>query len=131
MDVFLVQLFNHYSCIPANVYASKLTHSITHRSAQANTFTYVAVNICLPSVNDDHIFLLQLRVVAYDSSNPSQKATALVTISVSRNEYGPSFSESTYAVVGPESVQLGTIVATVQATDKDGVSTHIMSSSYD
>ena len=83
---------------------------------------YVAVAFCLPSVNGNRIFLLQLRVAAYDSSNPSQKVTTLVTISVSRNEYGPSFNESTYAVVGPESVQLGTIVATVQATDKDGVS---------
>ena len=61
--------------------------------------------------------------MAYDSSNPAQKATALVSISVSRNENGPSFSHSTYKVVGPENVRLGVTVATVNATDKDGVST--------
>ena len=97
------------------------THACTHAQSHACTRTHIP-RLIDNQLNKICIFLLQLRVEAYDSSNPSQKATALVSISVSRNEYGPSFSQSTYAVEGPENVQLGVRVATVNATDKDGVS---------
>ena len=66
--------------------------------------------------------------MAYDSASPGQKTTAVVTIVVTRNENGPTFTQSNYAVQGPETVELGAFVAQVNATDLDGVS-HIPSRS--
>ena len=60
--------------------------------------------------------------MAYDSANPGQRATSLVTISVTRNENGPIFGRSTYSEAVPESLELGAFVVEVNATDMDGVS---------
>ena len=49
----------------------------------------------------------QLRVVAYDSANPSQRATATVAVQMSRNEFGPVFSRAIYPVDVVESWSLG------------------------
>ncbi len=64
---------------------------------------------------------LQLRIVAYDSANPNQKATALVTIAVTRNENEPRFSDRRYTVDAVETAALGTSIQQVEATDADGV----------
>ena len=64
----------------------------------------------------------QLRIIAYDSANPGQRATSLVTISVTRNENGPIFGRSAYNVAVPESLELGAFVIQVNASDMDGVS---------
>jgi protocadherin Fat 4 len=61
-----------------------------------------------------------LRIVAYDSANPNQKATSLVKIEVKRNENGPIFSRNTYNIPASETMALGTFVAQVNATDDDG-----------
>ena len=60
--------------------------------------------------------------MAYDSANPAQKATALVTIAVIRNENAPRFAQNRYAVPLVETAALGTTVQRVEATDADGVS---------
>ena len=77
----------------------------------------VLVVFCLISRS----FYFQLRIIAYDSSNPNQKATALVSISVTRNENGPVFAKRTYRVDATESMELGARIVQVNATDKDGV----------
>ena len=60
--------------------------------------------------------------MAYDSSNPSEKATAVVTIAVTRNENSPTFSQRSYSIQATESLALGAFVIQVNATDRDGVS---------
>ena len=67
-------------------------------------------------------FILQLRIVAFDSANPNQKASALVTIAVTRNENSPIFARNSYYVEATESEPLGHFITTVNATDRDGVS---------
>ena len=64
----------------------------------------------------------QLRIVAYDSANPAQKATALVTIAVTRNENAPRFRQNRYTLSMVETAALGSSVQQVEATDADGVS---------
>jgi protocadherin Fat 4 len=64
---------------------------------------------------------LQLRIVAYDSANPKQQATSLVTIAVTRNENAPQFERSLFTATVPESLQLGEFVAQINATDEDMV----------
>ena len=63
----------------------------------------------------------QLRIVVYDRANPAEKATAAITIEVNRNENSPSFTESTYRVDAVETMDLGSFIADVNATDSDGV----------
>ena len=60
--------------------------------------------------------------MAYDSANPAQKATALVTIAVTRNENAPRFRQNKYTLSMVETAALGTSVQQVEATDADGVS---------
>ena len=60
--------------------------------------------------------------MAYDSANPAQKATALVTIAVTRNENAPRFRQNRYTLSMVETAALGTSVQQVEATDADGVS---------
>ena len=63
-------------------------------------------------------------MVAYDNAYASTRATADVTIEVTRNENGPIFQPSaTYQVTVSEELQLGALVQTVTAVDRDdGVS---------
>ena len=74
-------------------------------------------------VTDDilNMFFFQLRIVVYDRANPAEKATAAITIEVNRNENSPSFTESTYRVDAVETMDLGSFIADVNATDSDGV----------
>ena len=63
-------------------------------------------------------------MVAYDNAYASTRATADVTIEVTRNENVPIFQPSaTYQVTVSEELQLGALVQTVTAVDRDdGVS---------
>ena len=67
--------------------------------------------------------VLQIRVSAYDSASPSQRVTAVVVVTVSRNENGPRFSHSTYSAEASHDAKLGDLVTTVNATDADQVGT--------
>lgn len=60
--------------------------------------------------------------MAYDSANPNQQASALVTIAVTRNENSPIFARNSYYVDATEAMPLGTFITTVNATDRDNVS---------
>ncbi|KAK3089813.1 hypothetical protein FSP39_006721 [Pinctada imbricata] len=61
-----------------------------------------------------------LRVVAYDTAYPANRATADVFISVTRDEFGPVFQPSaTYQITIPESTSIGSNVITVLAVDQD------------
>ena len=63
---------------------------------------------------------LQLTVVAYDNAYASTRATADVTLEVTRNENGPIFQPSaTYQVIVSEELALGALVETVTAVDRD------------
>ena len=66
------------------------------------------------------IFYFQLRVVAYDSVYPSNRDTADVTISVTRNERAPIFSLPSYSQTIPDTFSLGQSILDVRATDADG-----------
>ena len=59
--------------------------------------------------------------MAYDSANPVQKATALVTIAVTRNENEPRFGQNRFTVPLVETAALGTSIQQVEANDADGV----------
>ena len=65
-----------------------------------------------------------LTVVAFDNAYAFTRATADVTIEVTRNENGPIFQPSaTYQVTVSEELALGALVETVTAVDRDdGVS---------
>ena len=76
------------------------------------------------------MFLSQLRLEAWDSASPTEHASTTVTISVSRNENTPRFSQSLYSIQADTDTawrewQLGHVVATVEASDEDGVSAHV------
>lgn len=64
-------------------------------------------------------FLDQLVFVAYDTSNPTQKARAEVTVSVTRNEHAPVFSKAIYEEEISENFPLGDVIVQVAATDID------------
>lgn len=61
-----------------------------------------------------------MRVVAYDSVYPSNRDTADVTISVTRNERAPIFSLPSYSQTIPDTFSLGQSILDVRATDADG-----------
>lgn len=62
-----------------------------------------------------------MRVIAFTTANPTQQTTAVVNITVSRNENGPVFVQSVYSTDAMESMSLGAIVIVVNATDLDNV----------
>ena len=67
-------------------------------------------------------FTFQLRVIAYDTLCPINKATADVTINVIRDNAGPVYRPSTsYQVTIPETLDVGSIFISVDAIDADGV----------
>ena len=64
--------------------------------------------------------VLQLRVIAYDTAYPTNRATSDVIISVARDEFGPVFTPSaTYEITIPETTSIGSQVITVLAVDQD------------
>ena len=70
--------------------------------------------------NLNAILYLQLRLIAYDSAYPTNRATADVFISVTRDEFGPVFQPSaTYQITIPESTAIGNNIITVLAVDQD------------
>lgn len=62
-----------------------------------------------------------LRVITYDSADPTLRDTADVAISVTRNPSVPRWSESVYRRTVNEEYSMGVPVLTVLATDTDGV----------
>ena len=63
-------------------------------------------------------FLFQLLIVAWDSGNPEQVASAILKITVIRNEFAPTFSRVVDGSVS-EHDPVGTNVTSVTATDQD------------
>ena len=57
--------------------------------------------------------------MAYDTSNPAQKARAEVTISVTRNENKPVFTKAVYEEEISENFPLGDVIVSVSASDVD------------
>jgi len=71
-----------------------------------------------PNAQDSGI--IQLLVVVNDCGNPSRSSQVIVTVTVSDiNDNAPVFSQSAYTVVIAESTPVGSIVASVNATDPD------------
>ena len=58
-------------------------------------------------------------MVVWDSGNPQMEVSTLVTISVRRNEYVPTFFPRTYAVQVSEHDVVGKNITRVTATDDD------------
>lgn len=58
---------------------------------------------------------------AYDSADTSRRATADVTIDVTRNPSGPNFINDPYQVTIPQNYPLGDTVINATAIDQDGV----------
>ena len=67
------------------------------------------------------LFILQLRVRAYDSSFPTQIAETDVNIFVVRNDNPPIFQNEPYTVFLDENQPIGQSVENVLATDADQV----------
>ena len=67
-------------------------------------------------------FFRQARIIAYDTANTGQKATATVTITVIRNPNAPRFTQSNYDVTINDRYVLGQQVFDLRATDADNVS---------
>ncbi len=74
--------------------------------------------------------VFQLRIVAFDSANPNQKVTTVVSIKVTRNENGPIYTRNTYSVHASETMDLGGFITQVNATDRDGVRSLIVTVFY-
>ena len=64
----------------------------------------------------------QLGVRAFDDARPNQVASANVTITVNRNPSVPVFANLRQVINIPETQPLGETIASVLATDADGVS---------
>ena len=65
---------------------------------------------------------IQLGVRAFDDARPNQVALANVTITVNRNPSLPVFTNLRQVINIPETQALGESIASVLATDADGVS---------
>ncbi|XP_070182145.1 protocadherin Fat 1-like [Littorina saxatilis] len=72
-----------------------------------------------------------LRVQAYDTAYPEQKTSVTVQIQVRRNEYSPVFAPSPITVTIEETVQIGSVITIVNATDQDARDTLRYSSESD
>ncbi|XP_070194144.1 cadherin EGF LAG seven-pass G-type receptor 2-like [Littorina saxatilis] len=72
-----------------------------------------------------------LRVQAYDTAYPEQKTSVTVQIQVRRNEYSPVFAPSPITVTIEETVQIGSVITIVNATDQDAMDTLRYSSESD
>ncbi len=77
------------------------------------------LRVLVGSEREHALWWFQLRVIAYDSANPAQQATALVTIAVTRNENAPRFPQPRYVVAMAETAALGATVRQVEASDED------------
>jgi len=64
--------------------------------------------------------VLQLLVEAYDTAYPTETASATVTITVAKNEFGPVYDQSPYCVTINETLTINNCFLTVSATDQDG-----------
>ena len=80
------------------------------------TTGFVFVNGDLKS---DRALSYTLLLEAYYSGNPQQKAAAEMHIRVERNEFGPVFAQNAYSQRVLESATLGSIITTIEATDRD------------
>ena len=61
-------------------------------------------------------------MTVHDSAIPSVRTTAILTVTVARNQFPPVFTENPYQVsIQPEN-RIGDLVGTILATDQDGVS---------
>lgn len=68
---------------------------------------------------DVYFTWLQLRVQAYDSQYPNDRAEATVNITILRNEYAPEFYPSPIYKTVEETLPIGSLVTIVNATDKN------------
>lgn len=70
--------------------------------------------------------ILQLRVQATRAFQVNvQTATAMVLISVRRNQHGPEFNQSIYEASITENHRVGVFILSVYASDRDNVSKNV------
>ncbi len=74
-----------------------------------------------------HTLSFQFQVVTYDTEDPENRATADVTVLVTRNPSGPIFQEARFEVTISETFPLGDVVVNTTAQDSDGVSDRLLS----
>lgn len=67
------------------------------------------------------MYLIQLRLEAYDTNNPALRAVGLSFITVNRNPATPIFTSADYQYTAEEVLPVGSILITVNATDSDQV----------
>ncbi len=67
------------------------------------------------------IFLLQLRVQAYDSASPDQKIYTEIVFPIKRNENSPQFTTQVFNADISENHALGVSIIQLTATDNDQV----------
>ena len=60
-----------------------------------------------------------MRFAAFDSANPLNRAVAVITIDVTRNEHAPVFEQDSYQVNITQNFVLGELVLQVRAADTD------------
>ena len=65
---------------------------------------------------------LQLAVTVHDSAIPRVRTTSTLTITVMRNQNPPVFTEDVYNANVNIQTKVGDVIATIKATDADGVS---------
>jgi protocadherin Fat 4 len=61
----------------------------------------------------------QGRIVAFDGGSPPRSATAIATINIQRNLNSPIFNPSSYEETILETLQAGTSIVRVTASDAD------------
>ena len=64
-------------------------------------------------------FLIQARVVAYDSLRPTVRSSATVQINVIRNANGPEFLATDYFTSISENTAVGATIFNITAVDAD------------
>ena len=64
---------------------------------------------------------LQLAVTVHDSAIPNVRTTSTLTITVTRNQNPPRFTEDVYTANLNIQTKVGDPVITIRATDADGV----------
>ena len=71
---------------------------------------------------------MQVRVVAYDSATPKQRASAVVYVTVKRNENKPLFKDDSYSASINTTYPQGLLILQVKAADKDSQVSHLLHS---
>ncbi|XP_055033354.2 protocadherin gamma-A4 isoform X26 [Misgurnus anguillicaudatus] len=87
--------------------------------SRADGTKYVEMVLQSP-LDREHEEELTLTLTAFDGGSPQKSGTVRISVTViDANDNTPAFSQSVYRVSLAENAQIGTVVLTVSATDKD------------